>query len=75
MCWIACIEIVIISIYFIMPIKPSAIPGNEKFTWTDVNYAPVLVGVVLIGIALWWKLSAKHWFTGPRRTVDELPMP
>ena len=75
MCWIACVEIVIISIYFIMPIKPSAIPWDPKFTWTDVNYAPLLVGVVLIGIALWWTLSAKHWFTGPRRTIDEVPTP
>jgi hypothetical protein len=32
---------------------------------------------VLIGIALWWTLSAKHWFTGPRRTIDldEVPVP
>ncbi|WP_406673671.1 amino acid permease [Nonomuraea sp. N2-4H] len=71
LCWIACVEIVIVSVYFIMPFSPEGVPGNPEFTWTSVNYAPVAVGIVLIGIALWWALSARHWFTGPRRTVDE----
>ncbi|MEV1173695.1 amino acid permease [Nonomuraea sp. NPDC049784] len=74
LCWIACVEIVVVSIYFIMPFSPAGVPGNKDFTWTSVNYAPIAVGVVLIGIALWWTLSAKHWFTGPRRTVDEVPV-
>jgi amino acid transporter len=69
--WIACVEIAIVCVYFIMPFSPAGVPGNENFTWTSVNYAPIAVGVVLIGIALWWRLSARHWFTGPRRTVDE----
>ncbi|MEW9553998.1 amino acid permease [Nonomuraea sp. NPDC050783] len=71
LCWIACAEIVVVSIYFIMPFSPEGVPGDPGFTWTSVNYAPIAVGVVLILIALWWTLSARHWFTGPRRTVDE----
>ncbi|GLX09503.1 amino acid permease [Microbispora sp. NBRC 16548] len=70
--WIAVVEIAIISIYFILPIAPAGVPGNKDFTWTSVNYAPIAVGAVLIGIALWWHLSAKHWFAGPRRTVDDV---
>ncbi|MFE0146055.1 amino acid permease [Nonomuraea sp. NPDC059007] len=73
--WIAVIEIIVISIYFIMPVSPKGVPGNAEFTWTAVNYAPIAVGVVLAGIALWWTLSAKRWFTGPRRTVDKIPTP
>ncbi|GAA2654778.1 amino acid permease [Nonomuraea recticatena] len=68
--WIAIIEIAIISVYFIMPLSPAGIPGSADFTWTAVNYAPLAVGGVLLGIALWWTLSARKWFTGPRRTVD-----
>ena len=26
---------------------------------------------MLIGITIWWELSAKHWFTGPKHTIDE----
>ncbi|KAB8190688.1 amino acid permease [Nonomuraea phyllanthi] len=74
LCWIACVEIVVVSIYFIMPFTPAGVPGNKDFAWTSVNYAPIAVGVVLIGIALWWGLSAKHWFKGPRRTIDDVPV-
>ncbi|GAA4533110.1 MULTISPECIES: amino acid permease [Nonomuraea] len=72
--WIAVIEIAVVCVYFIMPFSPAGVPGDEDFTWTSVNYAPIAVGVVLIGIGLWWWLSARHWFTGPRRTIDEVPM-
>jgi amino acid transporter len=69
--WIAVIEIAVICVYFILPIAPAGIPGNEEFTWTAVNYAPIAVGGLLLIVWLWWLLSAKNWFTGPRRTVDE----
>jgi hypothetical protein len=25
---------------------------------------------VLIVLAIWWNLSAKRWFTGPKHTID-----
>jgi amino acid transporter len=64
-------EIVITSIYFILPFSPAGVPGNDDFTWTSVNYAP-LVMIVLFG-ALWiaWHVSVKNWFTGPK--VNVLP--
>lgn len=73
MCTVAVIEIAIISIYFCMPFIPSAVPFNDNFTWYDVNYAPILTGGVLLAITIWWQVSAKHWFTGPIRNVDEPP--
>jgi amino acid transporter len=69
--WIAVIEIAVISVYFILPIAPAGIPGNEEFTWTAVNYAPIAVGGLLLAVWIWWLVSARHWFTGPRRTIDE----
>ena len=70
---IAVIEIIIAAIYFIMPGFPAAVPGNADFTWTAVNYTPLVVGGVLVGITIWWFASAKNWFTGPKRTVDLPP--
>ncbi|MFF4807445.1 amino acid permease [Micromonospora chersina] len=67
---IAVIEIAIISVYFVLPIVPAGVPGNAEFTWTAVNYAPLAIGGVLLGVAIWWYASARKWFTGPRRTVD-----
>jgi amino acid transporter len=69
--WIAVIEIAVICVYFVLPIAPAGIPGNEEFTWTAVNYAPIAVGGLLLAVWLWWLVSARKWFTGPRRTVDE----
>jgi len=70
MCIVAVAEIVITSIYFLLPFTPTGWPGNSGFTWTAVNYTPIVVLGALFLIWLGWHLSAKHWFTGPRRTVD-----
>ena len=39
---VAVIEILIISVYFILPFTPAANPFNEDFEWKFVNYAPIL---------------------------------
>ena len=68
---IAVAEIVIISIYFILPLYPSGWIGNENFEWKFVNYAPILTFGTILLVAIWWQVSAKHWFTGPKHTIDE----
>ena len=50
--------------------RPPALPGNEDFTWVAVNYTPIVVFGVLIAITIWWQVSAKNWFTGPKHTID-----
>jgi hypothetical protein len=68
---IAVIEIAIICVYFVLPFVPAGNPLNDDFTWESVNYAPLLTGGVLIALTIWWHLSAKKWFTGPKHTIDE----
>jgi amino acid transporter len=68
---VAVIEIAVISIYFILPFTPSGVPGNKDFSWSSFNYAPILTFGVLIVLGIWWQLSAKKWFTGPKHTIDE----
>ena len=36
-----------------------------------MNYAPILTFGTLAVVAIWWQLSAKNWFTGPKHTIDE----
>jgi amino acid transporter len=66
---LAVAEIVIISVYFILPFAPAGTPGNADFTWTAVNYAPILTGGALLILWIWWQVSAKKWFTGPKSTI------
>jgi amino acid transporter len=68
---VAVIEIIVISIYFILPFTPSGVPGNKDFAWSSVNYAPVLTVGTLLVLTIWWHASAKKWFTGPKHTIDE----
>jgi amino acid transporter len=67
---IAVAEIAIISVYFVMPFTPAAIPWNEDFSWRFVNYAPILTIGSLVALWIGWHLSAKHWYTGPKHTID-----
>ena len=64
---IAVVWIGLISILFILP---TAFP----ITGTNFNYTIVAFAVVLGGTTIWWMVSAKNWFKGPRvqGTPEEL---
>ncbi len=79
---VAILEVIITSIFFIMPLNPAGTPGFMRgllsaptteevaFDWKAVNYAPIVLGVILILLWIGWHVSAKKWFTGPKTTVD-----
>jgi amino acid transporter len=79
---LAVAEIVITSVYFLMPFTPAGAPGFMRgmlgapgtgevpFDWKFVNYTPLVTGGALLLLWIGWHLSAKKWFTGPKRTVD-----
>ena len=68
---VAVIEIVVVSFMLMMPTSPFGAPWRDEFDWAAVNYAPIMVLAVLLLLALWWTTSAKKWFTGPVKTIDE----
>jgi amino acid transporter len=69
----AVIEILVISVYLILPFTPAAIPFTKDFSWKFVNYAPILTIGSLIVLWISWHVSAKKWFTGPKHTIDLPP--
>ena len=79
---LAVAEIVVTSVYFIMPFTPAGTPGFMRgllgapgtdevpFSWKFVNYTPIVTGGALLLLWIGWHLSAKKWFTGPKHTID-----
>jgi amino acid transporter len=52
-----------------LPFTHAAVPWNDDFDATALNYTP---GVLLVGllVGLWWEVSAKKRYHGPVRTID-----
>jgi len=66
--WSAVVWVVFADILFVLPTT------NPVFTHATFPYTLPVFVVVIGGAALWWQLSAKKWFVGPRSlgTPEEL---
>ncbi len=73
MCIVAIVEIVITSIVAMLPTSTGGAPWYSNFAWKYVNYAILVVPGVLILLWIYWHLSVKNWFTGPKTTIDLPP--
>ena len=73
MCVVAVAEIAITSVIALMPTSVGGAPWYPDFAWKYVNYAILVVPGTLILLWIYWHVSVKNWFTGPKNTV-ELPM-
>jgi amino acid transporter len=70
---IAIIEIAITSFIAILPTSSAGAPWYKGFGWASmkfVNYTPIVIGGALLLLWIWWHLSVKNWFTGPKTTID-----
>jgi amino acid transporter len=67
---IAVAEIVIVSLFLMMPTTPAANPFRDEFELKFLNYAPVVTVGALVILTIWWQVSAKKWFTGPIQNID-----
>jgi hypothetical protein len=68
---IAIVWVALCVIIFCLPFTPAAVFFKSGFSWSAVNYAPLVTGAVIIGVTLWWLLSAHRTFKGPIRTIDD----
>jgi amino acid transporter len=67
---VGAIAFVVLVVYALdIPTVPAGVPWNSSFSWTSVNYSP-LVLVIGVIVAIWWQVSAKDRYTGPVRTID-----
>lgn len=64
---------VISSIWLAVTSIVMLFPATYPVTKDNMNYAVVIVGGVLFIAAIYWIVSARHWFVGPRRTDQDMP--
>jgi len=59
--------VVIITVLFMLPTA-------SPIGWGNFNYTVIAVVAVLGFAGIWWLVSARNWFTGPRvqGTAEEL---
>jgi amino acid transporter len=70
---IAIVWVAICVVVFCLPFSPEGVPWeNSIFNWSAVNYAPLVTIGVMVGVTLWYLVSAKNTFKGPVRTIEQL---
>jgi amino acid transporter len=68
---VAMLWVLFICILFILPTTDTAIPWKNGFDYKTANYAPLVFLVVIALVTIWWLTSARKWFKGPIRNIDE----
>jgi len=64
--WVA-----ICVVIFCLPFAPAGVPGNSAFSWSHVNYAPIVTIGTMLAVTIWYLVSARKTFKGPVRTIDD----
>jgi amino acid transporter len=67
---IAIVWVILCVIIFCLPFTPAAVPFSSTFSWSAVNYAPLVTLAVMIAVTLWYLLSARRTFKGPIRNIE-----
>ena len=71
--WINPLAIVWVAlnvIIFCLPFSPAGVFFKHGFSWSAVNYAPLITIGVMVAVTVWYLGWARHYFKGPIRTVD-----
>jgi amino acid transporter len=68
---IAFVWVALCVVIFCLPTSQAGVFFKNGFSWSAVNYAPLVTIGVIVGVTVWYAVSAKNWFKGPIRTIDE----
>jgi amino acid transporter len=56
-----------------IPFASAGVPWHSGWKWSSLNYSPLVLIVGLL-VGIWWVVDARKKYTGPVRTIDEVPM-
>jgi amino acid transporter len=69
---IAFVWVALCVVIFCLPTSQAGVFFKTGFSWSAVNYAPLITLGVIGAVTIWYGVSARNWFKGPIRTIDEL---
>jgi amino acid transporter len=67
---VAIIDVVMVTFMAFMPTSNLGVPWTDGFSMKYVNYTILVVPLAMFALWVYWHLSVKNWFTGPRQTVN-----
>jgi amino acid transporter len=59
---IAVVWVLLCVVIFSLPFVPAGVPFSDDFTWSSVNYSPLMVLAVIAAVGIWWLVSAKNTY-------------
>jgi amino acid transporter len=68
---IALIDIVLVSWMAFIPTSNLGVPWTNGFSMKYVNYTILVFPAFLIFLWIYWHVSVKNWFTGPKQTIEK----
>ncbi len=66
---IAFVWVALCVIIFCLPTSQAGVYFKHGFSWSAVNYAPLVTLGVMLAVTVWYLVSARRSFTGPVRTL------
>ena len=67
---IALLDIVLVTWMAFMPTSNLGVPWTTGFSMKYVNYTIIVFPAFLIFLWVYWHVSVKKWFTGPKQTIE-----
>ena len=67
---IAFVWVALCVVIFCLPFTPAGVFFKHGFSWSAVNYAPLVTIGVMVAVTIWYVVSARNTFKGPIRTID-----
>ena len=67
---IAILFVILVVFSLSLPYTPAGLPWNADFDTSLVNYSPLAILIPLI-FGVWYLISAKNYYKGPVRTLEE----
>ena len=71
--WAAALFVLLVVYSLDIPFSSTGVPWNSGWKWSSLNYSPLVLIVGLV-VGIWWVVDAKKKYTGPVRTIDEVPI-